>query len=77
MLALAFACSFYISFLGIVFGIKAKNTAADALAAKASKVAPITVRASITVVSAVPIMIVYPFLQKYFVTGMALGSVKG
>ena len=33
IMALAFACSFYISFLGIVFGIKAKNTAADALAA--------------------------------------------
>ena len=55
----------------------AAMTSADALAAKASKVAPITVRASITVVSAVPIMVVYPFLQKYFVTGMALGSVKG
>ncbi len=55
----------------------AAMTSADALAAKASKVAPITVRASITVVSALPIMVVYPFLQKYFVTGMALGSVKG
>ena len=55
----------------------AAMTSADALAAQSSKVAPITVRASITVVSALPIMVVYPFLQKYFVTGMALGSVKG
>ena len=28
-------------------------------------------------VSRVQLLIVYPFLQKYFVTGMALGSVKG
>ena len=55
----------------------AAQTSADALAAQASKVAPITVRSAITVVSALPILVVYPFLQKYFVTGMALGSVKG
>ena len=55
----------------------AAQTTADALAAQASKVAPITVRSAISVVSALPILVVYPFLQKYFVTGMALGSVKG
>lgn len=29
------------------------------------------------VISAVPIIVVYPFLQKYFTQGMMLGSVKG
>ena len=52
------------------------NATADALSQQ-NKVTPITVRSAISVVSAVPILIVYPFLQKYFVTGMALGAVKG
>ncbi len=36
-----------------------------------------SVRAATIVVSTVPILIVYPFLQKYFVKGMTIGSVKG
>ena len=53
------------------------NASLDALASGASKSTPITIRSAITVVSALPIMIVYPFLQRYFVTGMVLGGVKG
>jgi len=39
-------------------------------------VSPISVRAAITVVAALPILVVYPFLQKYFVTGLTVGGVK-
>lgn len=65
--------------------MKLATTQASANAAKSStdalksttQTTPITIRCAITVVSALPIMVVYPFLQRYFVTGMALGSVKG
>jgi len=56
--------------------MNAANTTADALV-NTSKSTPITIRCAITVVSALPILVVYPFLQRYFVTGMVLGGVKG
>ncbi|MFC4599033.1 carbohydrate ABC transporter permease [Cohnella hongkongensis] len=39
--------------------------------------APEGFRAAAVISSIVPILLVYPFLQRYFVTGMTLGSVKG
>ena len=54
----------------------AAKTSADALKST-TQTTPITIRCAITVISTVPILIVYPWLQKYFVTGMVLGSVKG
>lgn len=41
-----------------------------------SAVSPLSVRMAITIVATVPILIVYPFLQKYFVGGMTVGAVK-
>ena len=35
------------------------------------------VRMAVTVICILPVMIVYPFLQKQFVKGIAIGAVKG
>jgi putative aldouronate transport system permease protein len=41
-----------------------------------SQVSPESVKMAITIVVTIPILAVYPFLQKYFVRGMTLGAVK-
>lgn len=39
-------------------------------------VSPLSVRMAVTIIATIPILIVYPFLQKYFVGGMTIGAVK-
>lgn len=46
-------------------------------ARKIKQVSPETFRTAQIFVGAVPILLVYPFLQKYFTKGLVLGSVKG
>lgn len=41
-----------------------------------ARVSPESVKMAITIVVTVPILLVYPFLQRYFVKGMTLGAVK-
>jgi putative aldouronate transport system permease protein len=41
-----------------------------------SQVSPDSIKMAITMVVTVPILLIYPFLQKYFVQGVTLGAVK-
>ena len=43
----------------------------------AKAVPNISVRMAIAVIAVLPLMVAYPFFQKYFVKGITLGSVKG
>ncbi|KRE97901.1 sugar ABC transporter permease [Paenibacillus sp. Soil766] len=57
------------------------QTVADVFAssanAGANTVTPTSIRSTMTIVVSLPIIMVYPFLQKYFVKGMTVGGVKG
>lgn len=53
-----------------------KLGAAARRGARSGGTTPKSIRAAMTMIAAVPIMLVYPFLQKYFVTGLTLGGVK-
>lgn len=37
----------------------------------------VTMQMGAVIVASIPIIVVYPFLQKHFTKGMSLGSIKG
>lgn len=60
----------------IVEGASSANIDPGALSQDASQVAA-TIRSASMILTTLPIVCIYPFVQKYFVQGMMMGSVKG
>ncbi|MCR5755944.1 MAG: carbohydrate ABC transporter permease [Acetatifactor sp.] len=58
-------------------GTSKSSTQILAEVAKANTISSNSIRMATAMVATVPILIVYPFVQKYFVKGMMIGAVKG
>ncbi|RAV08313.1 carbohydrate ABC transporter permease [Paenibacillus contaminans] len=41
------------------------------------EVTPTSIRMAITMIATLPVLFIYPYLQKYFISGMMVGAVKG
>lgn len=49
----------------------------DAQAAAERQLTPMGVRMTVTMIATLPIFMVYPFMQRYFIKGIMIGAVKG
>ena len=53
------------------------TSAIHQMGAASQLLTPMRVRMTITVITVIPIFLVYPFMQKYFSKAIMLGAVKG
>lgn len=61
----------------VLYGMLSRSINPSATGFKDAMVTPINVKMCAVVVSLIPILLVYPFIQKHFMSGVLLGSVKG
>lgn len=60
----------------LLSSVMQQSGSADTAKYSTASVTPMTIRAAATVVTMAPIIMLYPFLQRYFVTGLTIGGVK-
>lgn len=53
-----------------------QGASAEAMKNSQSMVTPTSIRAATTIITALPIVCLYPFLQRYFIAGLTIGGVK-
>ncbi len=53
-----------------------QSSSVEAMKNSSGSVTPMSVRAAATIITMLPIICIYPFLQQYFVSGLTLGGVK-
>ncbi len=53
-----------------------QSGSADSARNSANSITPASIRAAATIATMLPIVCLYPFLQRYFVTGLTIGGVK-
>lgn len=60
----------------LLSSVMQQSGSADSMKNVANAVTPASVRAAATILTMLPIICLYPFLQRYFVTGLTIGGVK-
>ncbi|GHV42808.1 sugar ABC transporter permease [Clostridia bacterium] len=56
--------------------VTSQGASAESMKNSASAVTPTSVRAAATILTMLPIICLYPFLQRFFITGLTIGGVK-
>ncbi len=60
----------------LLSSVMQQSGSAESMRNSANSITPASIRAAATIATMLPIVCLYPFLQRYFVTGLTIGGVK-